>query len=229
METKKSITADLEKKKMVFTQFGIVFALLVTLAAFEYKSYDRRIINIDQRIEEVVQEEIIPITEQKVKPIEPPEAPKQTTVLMIVENDEIVEDELDIDADVKQNTEIEVYIAPPVQREQEEEVVETEIFTVVESMPEFPGGEAAMMSFIAKNIKYPGFARESGIQGRVFVNFVVEPSGLVSNVKILRGIGGGCDEEAIRVVQSMPKWTPGKQRGKAVRVSFNLPVRFTLQ
>lgn len=229
METKKSLTADLEKKKMVFTQFGIVFALLVTLAAFEYKSYDRRIINLDQRIEEVVQEEIIPITEQKLKPIEPPEVPKQTTVLMIVENDEIVEDVLEIDADIKQNTEIEAYIVPPTQREQEEEVVEAEIFTVVESMPEFPGGEAAMMSFIAKNIKYPSFARESGIQGRVFVNFVVEPTGLVSNVKILRGIGGGCDEEAIRVVQSMPKWTPGKQRGKAVRVSFNLPVRFTLQ
>ncbi len=85
------------------------------------------------------------------------------------------------------------------------------------------------MEYIARNIKYPAMARESGIQGRVFVNFVVEPNGSVSNVKILRGIGGGCDEEAIRVVEAMPKWTPGRQRGKAVRVSFNLPVRFTLQ
>jgi protein TonB len=229
METKKSTTADLERKKIVFTQFGIVFALLITLGAFEYKSYDKRTINFDQRVEEVIQEEIIPITEQKQKPIVPPEAPKQTTVLMIVENDEIVEDELEIDVDVKQNTEIEVYVAPAFHQEQEEEVVETEIFTVVESMPEFPGGEGAMMAFIARNIKYPTFAREGGIQGRVFVNFVVEPSGMVSNVRVLRGIGGGCDEEAVRVVESMPKWTPGKQRGKAVRVSFNLPVRFTLQ
>jgi protein TonB len=96
-------------------------------------------------------------------------------------------------------------------------------------MPEFPGGQAKMMEFIAQNIKYPAMARESGIQGRVFVNFVVEPDGSVSNVKVLRGIGGGCDEEAVRVVKSMPNWTPGRQRGKAVRVSFNLPVRFTLQ
>jgi len=127
---------------------------------------------------------------------------------------------------VDQQTEIEVYV-PPVR--EEEVIEEAEIFTVVESMPEFPGGPAKMMEYIAKNIKYPAMARESGIQGRVFVNFVVEPNGSVSNVKILRGIGGGCDEEAVRVVEAMPKWTPGRQRGKAVRVSFNLPVRFTLQ
>lgn len=226
MEIKKSEKADLEKKKVLFNQFGIIFALLLTLVAFEYKSYDKRTIDLNQRKEEVLQEEIIPITEQKQKPITPPEAPKQTTVLEVVKDDEIVEDELVLDVDVKENTEIEAYVAP---RQEEEEVVETEIFTVVESMPEFPGGAAAMMTFIAKNVKYPPMARESGIQGRVFVNFVVEPNGSVSNVKVLRGIGGGCDEEAIRVVQSMPKWTPGKQRGKAVRVSFNLPVRFTLQ
>ncbi len=112
--------------------------------------------------------------------------------------------------------------------QQKEEVFEGEIFTVVESMPEFPGGAEQMISFIARNIKYPPLAREKGIQGRVFVNFIIEPNGSVSNIKVLRGIGGGCDEEAIRVVESMPKWTPGRQRGKAVRVSFNLPVRFTL-
>jgi protein TonB len=148
------------------------------------------------------------------------------TVLKVVEDDVEVEDDIEIDVEVDQDTEIEVYV-PPVM--EEEEVVEAEIFTVVESMPEFPGGQAKMMEFIAQNIKYPAMARESGIQGRVFVNFVVEPDGSVSNVKVLRGIGGGCDEEAVRVVKSMPNWTPGRQRGKAVRVSFNLPVRFTLQ
>ncbi len=226
MEVKKAPKADLENKKGMFTQVGIIFALLLTLAAFEYKSYDKRSLNLQTRQEEALQEEIIPITEQNQKPIVPPEPPKQTTVLEIVEDDEIVEDELKLDADIKQNEAVEQYV-PPVQ--QEEEIDETEIFTVVESMPEFPGGAGEMMTFIAKNVKYPSMARESGIQGRVFVNFVVEPNGSVSNGKVLRGIGGGCDEEAIRVVQSMPKWTPGKQRGKAVRVSFNLPVRFTLQ
>ena len=96
-------------------------------------------------------------------------------------------------------------------------------------MPAYPGGDQKLMEFIAKGIKYPQIARETGIQGRVFVGFVVEPDGSVSNVKVLRGIGGGCDEEAMRVVKSMPKWKPGKQRGKAVRVSYMLPVNFKLQ
>ena len=85
------------------------------------------------------------------------------------------------------------------------------------------------MEYVAKNIKYPQIARETGIQGRVFVSFVVEPDGSISNVKLLRGIGGGCDEEAMRVIKSLPKWKPGKQRGKAVRVSYQIPVFFKLQ
>ncbi len=224
MEVKKSPKADLENKRVIFIQIGLVLALAVVFFAFEYKSYDKRTINIVQRVAEDITEEIVPITEQNVKP-PPPPPPQQVTVLQIVEDNVEVED-FKIDVEVNQKVAIEVYVPPA---REEEEVVETEIFTVVESMPEFPGGAEQMMIFIAKNMKYPPMARESGIQGRVFVNFVVEPNGSVSNVKVLRGIGGGCDEEAIRVVESMPKWTPGRQRGKAVRVSFNLPVRFTLQ
>lgn len=219
MEIKKSPKADLENKRMIFTQIGLVLALAIVFFAFEYRSYDKRVLNIVERQVEDIPEEIVPITDQTVKP--PPPAPVvQTTVLQVVEDDVQVED-VKINVEVDQKTQIEVYV-PPVR--EEEEVVEAEIFTVVESMPEYPGGPEEMMRFIAQNIKYPPIARESGIQGRVFVNFVVEPNGSVSNVKVLRGIGGGCDEEAIRVVQSMPKWTPGRQRGKAVRVSFNLPV-----
>ncbi|MDY0085276.1 MAG: TonB family protein [Bacteroidales bacterium] len=225
MEIKKSPKADLENKKVLMRQIGLIIALAVVFFAFEYRSYDKRTLDLMERSVEDIPEEIIPITEQKVKP-PPPPPPKQVTVLQVVEDDVEVEDEIEIDVEVDQETEIEVYV-PPVM--EEEEVVEAEIFTVVESMPEFPGGPAKMMEYIAKNIKYPAMARESGIQGRVFVNFVVEPDGSVSNVKVLRGIGGGCDEEAVRVVEAMPKWTPGRQRGKAVRVSFNLPVRFTLQ
>jgi len=110
-----------------------------------------------------------------------------------------------------------------------EEVYEGPIFQIVEEMPSFPGGERKMMEYVAKNIVYPQEALETGIQGRVFVAFVIEPDGAVSNVRVIRSIGGGCDEEAIRVVKSMPKWNPGKQRGKTVRVSYQLPVLFKLQ
>ena len=106
--------------------------------------------------------------------------------------------------------------------------VETPIFTVVEEMPSFPGGDEARVKFLTENIKYPQMAKESGIQGTVFVTFEVNEKGKVGNVRILRGIGGGCDEEAIRVVQLMPPWNAGKQSGKAVRVQFNMPIKFTL-
>jgi protein TonB len=99
----------------------------------------------------------------------------------------------------------------------------------VEESPSFPGGEEARIRFLQENIEYPQMARESGIQGTVYMTFVVEPSGSVSAVRVLRGIGGGCDEEAIRVIQKMPKWNPGKQRGKPVRVQFTMPIKFTLQ
>ena len=151
----------------------------------------------------------------------------QVTQIEIVDNEEEIEDEIEIDAEVSQDEVIEEYFAPA--EIEEEEIVEAEIFKVVEVMPEFPGGAAKMMEYIQKNMKYPMMARESDIQGRVFVNFVVEPDGSISNVAVLRGIGGGCDEEAVRVVQSMPKWNPGKQRGTAVRCAFTVPIIFKLQ
>lgn len=117
----------------------------------------------------------------------------------------------------------------PIEAAADAEPIEGEIFTVVEEMPGFQGGPEAMMKFISNNIQYPEKAQKKGIQGRVFVNFIIEKDGSVSSPKILRGIGSGCDEEALRVVGMMPDWTPGKQRGQAVRVSFNIPIRFTLE
>ncbi len=225
METKKTERADLENKKTLFFQIGLILSLLVVFGAFEYKSYDKITIDIAQRMVDDTPEEIIPITEQKVKP-PPPPPPKQVTKITIVEDDVEVEDEIEIDVEADSETEMEEYIPMEIE---EEEIVEAEIFTVVESMPEFPGGMGKLMNYLASNIKYPPLAKESGIQGRVFINFVVETDGRISKVKILRGIGGGCDEEAVRVVEAMPKWKPGMQRGKPVRVSYNLPVKFTLQ
>lgn len=106
---------------------------------------------------------------------------------------------------------------------------EGKIFTVVEEMPGFPGGEAKLFEYLQKNIKYPPVARENGIQGRVYVTFVVDKDGKIKDAKILRGIGGGCDEEALRVVRSMPEWKAGRQNGRSVQVQYNLPVNFTLK
>ena len=226
MEEKKSPKANLENRKLMFMQIGMVISLLIAWLAFEHKSYDRR--EIDESLlnrEVVIDEEMVEITKQEEQKPQPVEVPKQTTQLEIVEDDVEVED-IEINAEVDQTEVLEEYV--PVEVE-EEEVSETEVFTIVEEMPAYPGGDAKLYEYLGKNIKYPQIARESGIQGRVFVNFVVEPDGSVSNVKVMRGIGGGCDEEAVRVIKTMPKWKPGKQRGKAVRVSYTLPVVFKLQ
>jgi protein TonB len=104
-----------------------------------------------------------------------------------------------------------------------------EPLTIAEVMPEFPGGKEALFAYIGKNLKYPEQAVEEGIEGVVYVTFVVEVDGSIAGVKVLRGIGGGCDEEALRVVRGMPNWKPGMQAGKPVRVKYNLPIRFKLQ
>ena len=225
MEEKKSPKANLENKKLMFIQIGLIISLVLAWAVFEMKSYDKR--EIDEsliRSTEVLDEEMVEITKQEEPKPQPVEMPKTTTQLEIVEDDVEVED-IEINAEMDQNEVVEEYIAPEIE---EEEVVEQEIFQIVEEMPSFPGGEQKLMEYVVKNVKYPQIAKETGIKGRVFVSFVVEPDGSVSNVKVLRGIGGGCDEEAMRVVKSMPKWKPGKQRGKAVRVSYMLPVNFQL-
>ena len=224
MEEKKSPKANLENKKLMFIQIGLIISLAVAWAVFEIKSYDKMEFADVGRTVEVVEEEMVEITKQEQKP-QPVEVPKQTTQIQVVEDDVEVED-IEINADVDQNEVIEEYVAPEIE---EEDIQEAEIFTIVEEMPDFPGGTQKLADYLAKNIKYPQMARESGIQGRVFISFVVEPDGSVSNVNVMRSLGGGCDEEAVRVVKSMPKWKAGKQRGKPVRVSYILPVNFKLQ
>jgi protein TonB len=129
--------------------------------------------------------------------------------------------------DDQSKAQIQTYTPPPPPKQVEEE--EEEIFVVVENQPEFPGGEAAMMKFLSENIKYPVIAQENGIQGRVICNFVVERDGSITDVQVVRGVDPSLDKEAVRVIQSMPKWKPGMQRGKPVRVRFTLPVVFRLQ
>jgi len=227
MEPKKTNKSDLENKKVLFLEIGFIVALALVFFAFEYKSYDKvDYTSVMQRVDNTP-EEIIPITQQVVKP-PPAKPPPQVTIINIVKNNVEVESDVVIDIDFDENMAMEEFIFV-YEKDREEEVEEQKIFLVVEEMPKFPGGEAEMYKFIGSIIEYPRLAKETGISGRVFVTFVVERDGKVTDVQILRGIGGGCDEEAIRVIQAMPRWSPGKQRGKPVRVQYRMPIKFTLQ
>ena len=224
MEAKKTPKADLEGKKRVFLQIGIAIALGAALVAFEWKHYERPEVSLGTLEIDFIEEEDIPITRQEQPPPPPPPEPSQE--LIIVDDDVELEEEFTIDMDADVFTEVQEFT--PIQFEEEEEVDEDVIFTVVEDQPQFPGGEEARQKFLEDNLRYPQMAREAGIQGTVFVTFVVETDGSVTDVQILRGIGGGCDQEAVRVVQMMPRWEPGRQRGQPVRVQFNMPIRFRL-
>lgn len=223
METKKTPKADLENKKRIFLQIGLAIALLGVLAAFEWRTYDRAIQDLGGLDMLIIEEEDIPITRQETPP---PPPPPMSTELVIVEDDVEIEEEFVIDVEATITTEVREFAQ--VRIAQEEEISEQVIFLVVEEWPSFPGGEEARLRFLSENIRYPQMAREAGIQGTVFLTFVVERDGSVTDVRIVRGIGGGADEEAVRVVRNMPRWTPGRQRGQPVRVQFNMPIRFVL-
>ena len=228
MELKKNPKADLENRRGLYLEIGLVVILVAALVAFNVKSYDQEQVEVVQRtaIDEV-EDVIIQTQQEELPPPPPPEQPEVTTELNVIEDDAESENEVDMSSFQRQEEATNIEITP-VKFEQEEEEDEQVIFQVVENDPEFPGGVEAMYKYRAQNIKYPQLARENNITGRVFVTFVVERDGSVTGVRVLRDIGGGCGQEAVRVVKSMPKWTPGKQRGKAVRVQYNLPVNFSL-
>ena len=216
MEPKKNPEVNLERKRGLFLQIGLVIALLVVLGAFEYKTYEKIAYNLGALSLDDLEEEIIPITKQEVKPPPPPPPPPE--IIEIVEDDVIIEDEIEIeDTESDENEEIEII-------EEDDE----EFFMVVENMPIFPGGDLGLMKYIQKHVKYPAIAKEYNITGKVYVSFIVDKSGSVTNVKIVRGVDKNLDAEAVRVVKSLPKYKPGKQRGKAVRVMFTIPINFTL-
>lgn len=227
MEAKKSPKADLEKKKGLYLELGLVLVLAAALVAFNIKSYDVESVEVTQRTAMDEIEDVIIQTTEDTPPPPEPEQPEVATELTIVEDDAKIENELGI-VDMGDNANQAMEEVAPIVVEEEEEVVEEEIFTVVENDPEYPGGMEALYKYLAENIHYPQIAKENNITGKVYVTFVVEKDGSIANPRILRDIGGGCGQEAVRVVKSMPKWKPGKQRGKSVRVQFNLPVSFNL-
>jgi protein TonB len=228
MEVKKSPKADLEGKKTSNLLIGAILTLSVLFIGFEWSERDKKV-TTDTGLQEVVfEEEIIPITEQE-QPKQappPPEAPKVEEVLEIMDNDSEVE-ESTIQASDDTQAAVEVKYTPV--EVEEEEVEEQQIFQVVEEMPEFPGGMGECMKFLGKNIKYPTISQENGVQGRVIVQFVVNRDGSIVDPVVVRGVDPYLDKEALRVISTMPKWKPGKQRGKAVRVKYTVPVMFRLQ
>jgi len=228
MKPRKTKGADLENKKFMFLEAGLIVALGLVLLAFNWKSYDKTEGVMYDRVKYDIPEEIVPIIPQK--PPEPPKVqpPRMVAVINIVDTDDPVDENIIIDAGADDQTVVEPYVPKVIDPGEEVGATEDEIFKVVESNPEFPGGEANLYKYLADNLEYPYEARELNISGKVWVTFVVEKNGSITDVQVLRGIGGGCDEEAVRVVKAMPKWTPGKQRGIPVRVQFVLSVKFTL-
>jgi protein TonB len=226
MQLKKNPQASLEDKKLTYVLIGLAFVLSICYVAFEWTG--KEVTKYEVADTEFLFEDEIDIqqTTQETPPPPPPPAVQEVEVLNVVEDD--VETET-IEINTEDDKDVEVVIAPPVEAPVEEEEEEV-VFVVVESMPEFPGGAQAMMRYIAENIKYPVIAQENGIQGRVICQFVVEKDGKVSDIQVVRSSGeASLDKEAQRVIGSMPKWKPGKQRGKPVRVKYTLPVNFRLQ
>ena len=225
MDVKKSSKASLEDKRSIFILMGFVVVLSFVYIAFEWTQHEVTIyesVSLDAVAEEEI--EIIQ-TAEELPPPPPPEVPEVIEVLNVVEDDV---ETAEIIIDTEDDKDRQVVIQAPVQAAVIEEDTEV-VFVVVESMPGFPGGDAALFKYLSDNIKYPVIAQESGIQGRVICQFVVNRDGSIVDIEVVRGVDRSLDAEAMRVIAGMPKWSPGKQRGKAVRVKYTLPVNFRLQ
>ena len=226
MQIKKSEKASLEKDKLVYVLMGLVFVLSLCYVALEWT--EKEVTKYEVTDTEFLFEEEVEIqqTSQETPPPPPPPAVQEVEVLNVVEDN--VETE-SIEVNTEDDKEVEVIIAAPVElpvEEEEEEVV----FKVVEQQAEFPGGPQAMFKYLSEHIKYPVICQENGIQGKVICQFTVNKDGSIVDIQVLRSSGhDALDKEAMRVIQSMPKWAPGKQRGKPVRSRFTLPVTFKLQ
>lgn len=221
--TKKYKYANLRNYGRLFLGVGFVVTLLATLWAFEHKRFDdNSMVELKRNADDFEDLMEIPPTEQP----PPPPPPAQQPEIIEVPDEEEIEEDIEIDLDVEMTEE--TVIEEVVFEEAPEEEKADEIFTIVEDQPTPPGGMTAFYKFVQDEMNYPNQARRMGIEGKVFVQFVVDKDGSITNVQAIRGIGAGCDEEAVRVLKNAPKWNPGKQRGRPVRVRMVLPITFKL-
>ncbi len=234
MQLKKNPEADLNKNRNLYFVIGLTLVLGVTWGAVEYKSYERKIdlTNGDMLVDD---EEDVPITEQlKTPPPPPPPPPPAPEVI------EIVEDEEEVEETVIESTESdEEMVIEDIVVEDDFDDIDVP-FAVIEDVPIFPGCESVaksqrracfqeqMNKHIRKNFRYPDIAQEMGIQGRVYVNFIISKDGTITNIR-MRGPDKNLENEAARIIGRLPKMTPGRQRGRAVRVPFSIPITFRLQ
>jgi len=229
MELKKSKKADLEPKRILFMEIGMVVALGVALLAFEWQAAPQEESKDVVVAQTALEEEIVPITRaDETPPPPPPEPPKVTDILDIVADDVRVDTNIDINIEADQSTEITpiVFVETAAIVEEEEEI----LFAIVEDKPLFNGmdAEQGFREWVGKNTSYPAVAQENGISGRVYVEFSISKTGEVIDVRLLRGVDPLLDAEALRVIKSSPKWEPGRQRGKPVKVKYQFPVNFKL-
>ncbi|PZX19488.1 protein TonB [Breznakibacter xylanolyticus] len=226
MEVKKSPQADLERKKSMFLQIGFVVAISAVLIAFDWSTADvsaSTLVSDDGSFDDMV---LPPITRPMEVTPPPPPAPQLVDVIDIVTDDIPVDDaDFDFTSEGGDQAMVDfIHVKVP-----DEDVDDTSIFIVVEKMPQYPGGDQALKRYLAESVVYPVSARETGISGRVYVSFVVNKKGEVVNVTVARGVHPSLDREALRVVQSMPNWTPGEQLDKKVNVSYTVPINFVLR
>ena len=227
MEAKKSKKATIENQRGSWLLMGLVVALAFMFVSFEWTQHDVRVAALSSDDESIFVTELVPITfpDEKLEPPPPPEN-KIVEILEIVKNDIEVADNVSTVGEDMDVTHKIVWIPPVVETEVVDEDV---IVDVAEIMPEFPGGTAALMKYLGTNIKDPTISQEMGSAGRVIVQFVVDKDGSISNPEVVRGVDAYLDKEAIRVISGMPKWKPGVQNGKKVRVKYTVPVVFRLQ
>jgi protein TonB len=228
MEQKKKPSADVYRKTWTFFFTGLVISLGLVITAFEWKFYDDlEVVSLGALEAEETEILDIPITEM---PPPPPPVLQQPEIIEVPDEEEIEQEvEMDLDVEIKEEKAVVKPIkidAPPPPPQVEEK--EDEIFMVVENQPEPEGGMAAFYKYVGKEMDYPKQARRMGVEGRVFMQFVVDKDGSLTDIKVLKGIGSGCDEEAMRVLQAAPKWKPGKQRGRPVKVRMSIPIVFKL-
>lgn len=227
MKSKKSEKASLEKNKIVYILMGFIFVLSLCFVALEWGDEVKKIIPISDIWDGIPDDLDIPQTQQQTPPPPPPQI-QEINALIVVDDNKEVES---IDITSEDNKTDELIIAPPVEEipEEPEEGIDVP-FMIVEKAPEFPGGQKALFKYLSENVKYPVMAQENGIQGKVVCQFVVNRDGSIVDIEVVRSAGDpSLDKEAVRVIKSMPKWKPGKQSGKTVRVKFTLPVNFRLQ
>ena len=223
MEPKKTEKADLENKSFMFFSVGLIVALLLSITAFTYRVYDDTTAK-DLSKNTANNEEILEVPPTQQLPPPPPKI-QQPQIIEVPDEKKIEEEiEINMDTEVTEQTKVEEVKIQEVEEKEDPD----QIFLVVEETAAPTGGMPAFYEYVGKKLKYPAQARRMGIEGKVFVEFVIERDGSITDVKAIKGIGAGCDEEAVRVLQSAPKWKPGKQRGKPVRQRMVLPIAFKL-